>query len=221
MRTTEQELSIQRTNRQELTAIKSELKTQAAVLSGTTVTLWGLEVVDFMVLGQWLNTWGVAPGKVTGLIGILTAPFLHGSFSHLAANTVPLLLFSWLIMLRDNKEWAAVTMLTMLTSGLGTWLIAPAGTVHIGASGLVFGYFGYLLTVGIFQRKLSSILMSLFIGVFYGGLISGMIPFLVPGFISWQMHLFGFLGGVLGAYLLNNPAAERRRLMAGAEKSSA
>ena len=82
--------------------------------------------------------------------------------------------------------------------------------------GLVFGYFGYLLSMGIFERKLGSILLSLVIGILYGGLAFGMIPFLVPGFISWQMHLFGFLGGVFAAWTINRRTRSgKRRLLEG------
>lgn len=216
MKTLEQSVALERSSKHEMTEIKRELAWQAKVIGGMGAGLWLLELVDTFVLHQALNAYGVAPRSLGGLLGILTAPFLHGDLTHLASNTFPLLLFSWLIMMRDNREWGFSTAIVMLTSGLGTWLIGGANSVHIGASGLVFGYFGYLLSMGIFQRKLGAILLSLIIGVTYGGIAFGMVPFLVPGFISWQMHLFGFLGGVFAAWSVNRRTrGGQRRLLEG------
>lgn len=217
MRTVEEGTELTHTTaKHEMTQIKRELVWQAKVVGGMGAGLWLLELIDTFALGQALNAYGVAPRALGGLIGVLTAPFLHGDLAHLASNTFPLMLFSWLIMMRDNREWGASTAIIMLTSGLGTWLIAASNSVHIGASGLVFGYFGYLLSMGIFERKLGSILLSLIIGLLYGGLAFGMIPFLVPGFISWQMHLFGFLGGVFAAWFINRRTrGGKRRLLEG------
>ncbi len=214
--TKRQDFELELSTSNELTEIKKELGWQFKTLGLWGAALWGLELVDTYVLHQALNAYGIAPGKISGLIGVLTAPFLHGSLYHLAANTVPLMLFSWLIMLRDNREWGLVTAMSMLTTGIGTWLIGSAHSVHIGASGLIFGYFGYMLTIGIFQRKFSSILMSLFIGVTYGSLIFGMIPGFVPFYVSWEGHLMGFLGGVLSAWMVNRSTkGGKRRLLEG------
>jgi membrane associated rhomboid family serine protease len=216
MKTLEQSVALERSSKHEMTEIKRELVWQGKVLGGLGAGLWALELVDTFVLHQALNAYGVAPGKLSGLLGILAAPFLHGDLTHLASNTFPLLLFSWLIMMRDNREWGFASAIIMLTSGLGTWLIGSANSVHIGASGMVFGYFGYLLSMGIFQRKLGAILLSLVIGVTYGGIAFGMVPFLVPGFISWQMHLFGFIGGVFAAWSVNRRTrGGQRRLLEG------
>ncbi len=215
-RTNRQEFELQTTTSNELTEIKKELGWQFKTLGMIGAALWGLELVDTYVLGQALNAYGIAPGKISGLIGVLTAPFLHGSLIHLAANTIPLMLFSWLIMLRDNREWGLVTAVSMLTTGIGTWLIGSANTVHVGASGLIFGYFGFLLSIGVFQRKFSSILMSLVIGLTYGGLIFGMFPGFVPFNVSWEGHLMGFLGGLLSAWMVNkNTKGGKRRLLEG------
>ncbi|MEO1273209.1 MAG: rhomboid family intramembrane serine protease [Myxococcota bacterium] len=214
MRTTSEELSIRQLNRNELTEIRKELVVQGTVLGGTVTTLWALELVDIFLLGQGLNAWGLVPGKITGLIGLLTAPFLHGGLLHLIGNTVPFLLFSWLIMLRDNREWAAVTAISAFTSGMGTWLLGWIGLApaipHVGASGVIFGYFGYLLTVGLFERKFGAVLLSLFVGLSWGSLVFGMIPGFVPPFVSWQMHLFGFLGGALTAWLINSRSGQKK-----------
>lgn len=203
MKTLKSQHALQTTTQTELAEIKKELKFQAGALSLMGGSMWALELLDIYVFKQALNVWGVMPGKISGLIGVLTMPFLHGGLGHLIANTFPLLFFSWLIMLRDNREWGAVTAISLLSSGIGVWMTGAAGSVHIGASGLVFGYFGYLLTIGLFQRKFLAVMLSLFVGVGYGGLLFGMFPMTVPAFVSWQAHLFGFLGGALGAFLIN------------------
>ncbi len=184
----------------EARSIARELKTQAIVLGGFIALIWTLEIVDLLFLGGALNAYGISPRSIVGLRGILFAPFLHGGLAHVLANTIPFLTFGWLIMLRETSDFFVVTAVTMLTSGLGVWLIASPGTIHIGASGLIFGYFGFLLLRGYFERSFSAILFSLIVGLLYGSLIWGVLPLQVG--ISWQGHLFGFLGGVLAARLL-------------------
>jgi membrane associated rhomboid family serine protease len=189
----------------ELQAIKRELKGQAILLLGIVALLWVIEGVD-AVLGQALDVYGVIPRTVIGLRGILFAPFLHGSFVHLMANTVPLVVLGWLIMLRETRDFFVVWVVSAVVGGLGTWLIAPANSVHIGASGVIFGFLGYLLARGWFERKLLSVLLAVGVGVLYGGAIFGVLPGQVG--ISWQGHLFGLLGGILAARLMtrNGPA---------------
>lgn len=184
----------------EAKAIARELKTQAIVLGGFIALIWTLEIVDLLFLGGVLNAYGIRPRSIIGLRGILFAPFLHGGLAHVAANTIPFLTFGWLIMLRETSDFFVVTAVTMLTSGLGVWLIGSPYTIHIGASGLIFGYFGFLLLRGYFERSFSAILFSLIVGLLYGSLIWGVLPLQVG--ISWQGHLFGFLGGALAARLL-------------------
>jgi membrane associated rhomboid family serine protease len=145
----------------EAKAIARELKTQAIVLGGFIALIWTLEIVDLLVLGGALNAYGIRPRSIIGLRGILFAPFLHGGLAHVLANTIPFLTFGWLIMLRETSDFFVVTAVTMLTSGLGVWLIASPYTIHIGASGLIFGYFGFLLLRGYFERSFSAILFSL------------------------------------------------------------
>jgi membrane associated rhomboid family serine protease len=180
----------------EIQAIKRELKGQAILLAGIVALLWVIEGVN-AVFGQALDVYGVIPRALVGLRGILFAPFLHGGFVHLMANTVPLVVLGWLIMLRETRDFFIVSAVSALVGGLGTWLIAPSGTVHIGASGVVFGFLGYLLARGWFERKPLSVVLAALVGVLYGGAILGVLPGKVG--ISWQSHLFGLLGGILAA----------------------
>jgi membrane associated rhomboid family serine protease len=185
--------------RQETQALTRELKTQGTILGGFVAVMWILEIVD-IVLGGALNSYGVRPHQLIGLRGILFAPFLHGGLGHLIANTIPFLILGWFVMLQETSDFFVVTGITMLVSGLGTWLVGSSNSVHIGASGIIFGYLGFLLLRGYFERNFPSILLSLIVGFLYGGTIWGVLP--IQYGVSWQMHLFGFIGGVIAARLL-------------------
>jgi membrane associated rhomboid family serine protease len=180
--------------------VKATLKQQATVLGGFVAFLWVLEFVDWLIFRGSLNAFGIRPRTVDGLWGIFFAPLLHSNFAHLMANTVPLLVLGWFVLLRSMRTFAMVTMVTILVSGLGTWLIGPVNTVHIGASGLVFGYFGYLIIASYFERSLISVLWAVLVFFLYGSLLWGVLP--QGNGISWQGHLFGFVGGGVAAYLL-------------------
>jgi membrane associated rhomboid family serine protease len=184
---------------QETKALARELKTQGTILGGFVALIWALEVVDIF-LGGALNRYGILPRNLIGLRGILFAPFLHGNFAHLIANTIPFLTLGWFVMLRETSDFFVVTGITMLVSGLGVWLFGSAG-LHIGASGVVFGYLGFLLARGYFERNIPSILLSVIVGFLYGGAIWGVLP-TQPG-VSWEGHLFGFIGGVIAARFLS------------------
>lgn len=179
---------------------RQEIKTQAIILATFVAIFWLLEILDQFVFRGSLDIFGIIPHQVIGLRGILFAPFLHGDFPHLIANTVPFLILGWLVMLQETSDFFVVTGLTMLVGGLGVWLFAAPGSIHIGASILIFGYLGFLLLRGYFQRNIPSILLSILVFLLYGGTIWGVLPSR-PG-ISWQGHLFGFLGGVLAAKLI-------------------
>lgn len=179
---------------------RQEIKTQAIILATFVAIFWLLEILDQFVFRGSLDYFGIMPHQVIGLRGILFAPFLHGNFPHLIANTVPFLILGWLVMLQETSDFFIVTGLTMLVGGLGVWLFAAPGSIHIGASILIFGYLGFLLLRGYFQRNIPSILLSILVFLLYGGTIWGVLPSR-PG-ISWQGHLFGFLGGVLAAKLI-------------------
>lgn len=187
---------------QETKALVRELKTQGKILGGFAAVIWAIGIVDF-ALGGALNAYGIVPHHLIGLRGILFAPFLHGSLAHLIANTIPFLTLGWFVMLQETSDFFAVSAIAMLVSGLGVWLFGSPYSVHIGASGVIFGYLGFLLLRGYFERNVPSILLSLIVGFLYGGTLWGILP-TVPG-ISWQGHLFGFLGGVVAARLLARP----------------
>jgi len=184
---------------QETKAFVREFKTQVTILGGSVALMWVLELVDVIVFRQRLNIYGIIPREIIGLRGILFAPFLHAGFAHLISNTIPFLVLGWFVMLQETSEFFIVTPIIMLVSGLGVWLIGSPG-VHIGASGVVFGYLGFLLARGLFERNFLSIVLSLLVGSLYGSLIWGVLPTQIG--VSWEGHLFGFIGGVLAARFL-------------------
>lgn len=187
--------------------IVAELKLQAAILLGLVGLMWALELADQVVLGRALDVYGIRPRDPSGLWGILFAPLLHAGFGHLIANTGPFLALGWLIMLRAIRDFFAVTLVALLVGGLGVWLFAAPNTVHIGASGLIFGYLGYLLLRGTFERSAASIVLAVIVGVLYGGALWGLLPG-GPG-VSWEGHAFGFAGGGVAARLLARPRTRR------------
>ena len=169
------------------------------VLGFLIALMWLSEIVD-TAAGHRLDQYGIEPRDGDGLVGVATAPFLHAGFGHLISNTVPLLTMGLAIAFAGAVRVVAVTAIVALVSGLGTWLIAPEGTVHIGASGVVFGYGTYLLSRGVFNRDLVELAIAAVVAVLWGGaLLGGLLP---EEGISWQGHLFGAVGGVLAARLL-------------------
>lgn len=181
-------------------SLSRTLKTQAIILGGFVLLIWFLEIIDWLILKGSLDALGVQPRTLVGLRGILFMPFLHGSFSHVLANTIPFLILGWLVMLGGIPQFLTVAAVTIAVSGLGVWLFGSSNSVHIGASGLIFGFFGFILTKAYFERSVTSIALAIFVFALYGGLLLGAFP--QRAGISWQGHLFGFIGGAAAAYLL-------------------
>ena len=175
--------------------------------------MWVTEVVD-LAAGHRLDAYGIHPRDVDGLPEIVAAPFLHAGFGHLISNTVPFLAMGAAIALGGLVRVALVTLVVALISGLGVWLVAPSGEVHLGASGVVFGYASYLVTRGILSRRLTELAVGVVVVAIWGiGLLQGLLP---QERISWQAHLFGAIGGVAAAYAL-----ARRREPAPARPAAA
>lgn len=185
----------------QVTDVVQGTRSRVSLLVRTTALLWGLEVIDWLVFRGGLDQFGVRPRELSGLWGILFAPFLHGGFGHLLANTIPLLVLGFLATTRKKMDFFVVAAGSALVAGVGTWLIGGAGTVHIGASGVIFGFLGFLMGRGVFERSLSSIALSTVVTFFFGGMLWGVLP-TVGASISWEGHLFGFIGGVMVASML-------------------
>jgi membrane associated rhomboid family serine protease len=172
-----------------------------------TAGLYVIEAVD-TVSGDRLQRNGIEPLELDGLAGVLWSPLLHGNWAHLIANTVPFLVFGFLAMAGGIRQFALVTATIWLLGGLGVWLTGGhGGGVHIGASGLIFGWLVFLLTRGFFARSGLQILLAVGLFFVWGGILFGVLPG-QPG-VSWQAHLFGALAGLLAARLVAR--ADRRR----------
>jgi membrane associated rhomboid family serine protease len=175
--------------------------------------MWVDEIADKILDGR-LDAYGIEPRELDGLDGVVFAPFLHGGFQHLIGNTIPFLVLGFAIALGGIARVAAVTLIVAFVGGLGTWLVAPANTVHIGASGIVFGFASYLDARGAYSRSLVQIAVGIAVLAVWGTtLLQGLVP---EDGISWQGHLFGAIGGIVAAWLLHG-----RRVRAGAQPQPA
>jgi membrane associated rhomboid family serine protease len=170
-----------------------------AVVAGMVALMWVVELID-LVPGTSLDRFGIEPRTLVGLRGIVFAPFLHNGLAHLLSNTIPLLILGLVIAASGTKRFVEVTAIVMVVGGVGTWLTGASGSLHIGASGLVFGYLTYLLARAVFERKIVYLLGGAVVLFLYGGVLWGLVP--RPG-ISWQGHLFGAIGGIVAAKALH------------------
>ena len=168
-----------------------------------TALMWVVEAADSLIFHHSLDRQGIVPRTWGGLDGILWAPWLHGSFGHLLANTLPFLLLGGLVALGGIRRWVSVTLFVMIVGGLATWLLArPA--IHIGASGLIFGYAGFLFVAGFVEKSLKGVAVALVVGILFGGVVlHGVVP--VASWVSWESHLFGLVAGVLAAFVIADP----------------
>ncbi len=182
------------------TAWQSNLQQHAVIVGGFVATLWLLEAFDQLLGHGGLDAYGIRPRTLSGLLHIPLAPFLHAGFPHLIANTMPLIVLCWLTLLRGVRDFVVVTLTATLVSGLGIWLFGASNSIHIGASGLIFGYFGYLVARAYFERSLAALALAAVALILYGGILTGTLP--TRADISWLGHLFGFFGGILAAYWL-------------------
>ncbi len=177
------------------------------MIAGFIVLLYAIEVLD-TVLGGRLDGAGIIPREAEGLDGIAFAPLLHAGWGHLVANTGPLLVLGFLILLGGIARWLTVTAVVWVVGGAGVWLTGGPGTIHIGASILAFGWLVYLLLRGFFSGSLRQVAVAVVLLVVYGGLLWGVLPG-QPG-VSWQGHLFGAVGGGLAAWRLGRQDRDLR-----------
>ena len=163
------------------------------------LVIWVIELVN-LALGHRLNQWfGLEPRRFAGLIGIPAMPVLHGGIGHAAANTLPLIFLGAIGLIVAPRRFRKASLSIVLLSGLGVWLLARPGIV-VGASGLIFGWFGFLLALGAIERSPRAVAGAVIVIIFYGGMIWGVFPQGVR--ISWEAHMFGAAAGALVAYML-------------------
>jgi membrane associated rhomboid family serine protease len=188
----------------------SDWQTRFSILYDIIIITWTINAFNWVLLGRAMDWFGIRPRTVIGLLGIFFSPLLHGTIPHLLGNSLGFVVLGWLLLLRGEADFWAVTIVVLLASGLGVWLFGrgqayhltpdhlhSVDMVHIGASGIIFGYLGFLLFGSFFDDNPLSLLLSVTVGVFYWHLIPGILPKQIG--VSWEAHLFGFLGGILAA----------------------
>ncbi len=173
-----------------------KLKQQARFLVIIGAVLVVIEIINLLTMRS-LGTLGIMPRFIPGWWHIFTAPFIHGSPTHLITNLVPLMLFMWLTLQWGKRTFGWVTLTVFLLSGLCVWLFGRSA-FHVGASGIVYGYFGFLLLAGFMTRRIPYIIISVLVAILYGGLLMGILP--GKDFVSYEYHLFGFIAGLLAAW---------------------
>jgi membrane associated rhomboid family serine protease len=178
------------------------------VMAVFAAVLYVVELAD-VATSHHLDRFGIRPREVDGLWGVLGAPFLHASWWHLLSNTGPFVLLGWAVLLSGVRSWLVVTVVVIVVGGFATWLVAPSGLI-VGASGLIFGWLGYLIARAVFSRRLLWILGAVLAVFFFGGLFSGLLPSAGRD-VSWQGHVCGFAAGVLAGWLLHQRDREPRR----------
>ena len=180
-----------------MNALAQDVKGRIQVLACCISVLWLVQIVN-LLSGYQLNSYGIIPRELVGLRGIVFSPFLHASIEHLAMNTVPLAILGGILIIRGITPFLLVSLVVALIGGLGVWFFGQGNSVHVGASGLVFGYFGFLIFKGIFDKQIGTLLISGVVLFLYGGMIWGVFP--GKSGVSWEGHLFGLIGGVMSAY---------------------
>ncbi|MEM7056918.1 MAG: rhomboid family intramembrane serine protease [Pseudomonadota bacterium] len=164
------------------------------------LAIWIIEVIN-LLMGHRLNIWfGLQPRSISGLVGVPLMPLLHGGVGHLAANTLPLGLLGVIGLIVAPKRFFQASVLIVLVSGLAVWALARNGTV-VGASGLIFGWFGFLVTLGVIERSTRAIAGAAVVIIVYGGMIWGVLP-QDNVRVSWEAHLFGAIAGAVIARVM-------------------
>lgn len=180
------------------------------VLGGFVALLFVIELFNTLTLGSLTRTFGLRPRSADGLLDIFTFPLLHANLNHLLSNSLPLVIFGFLVFLSGLRVFLTALALSWLGSGITVWLIGDGG-ITVGSSGLVFGLFAFLLVRGFFNRSWKQILLAVVLFMGYGSILFGMLP-IVSGFVSWQAHLGGAAGGVVAALILRpRSGADRQR----------
>jgi len=159
-----------------------------------------IELVDQLVGGELDRIAGIRPGHISGLDGILLAPLVHDGFDHLVANAAPLVIMGTFVLASGTRRFLLATLVIAVVSGLGVWFLTPSNYLVIGASGIIFGWLGFLLIRGIVERSLWSLGVAVVVGLLYGWQVTALFP--TDSQVSWQGHLFGFAGGVLAAIVV-------------------
>ena len=161
--------------------------------------MWGLELADYTLFARRLANLGLHPQQTdfVGFVGIFTCAFLHGNWGHLLSNTIGYIPLSTLVLLKNRGQFIGLFWFIAIFDGIGVWLIGQPGTIHIGASGILFGFYGFLMLSSLFQVDIISLIACTLVMILLDQIIGGMNPNLSGFRISWEGHLMGFIAGSL------------------------
>jgi membrane associated rhomboid family serine protease len=187
------------------------------VMTGILVVIWALQIANYADSYQLTQTYGIVPRDVSRLPDILLAPLLHFSWTHIEGNSGPLFIFGFLAAYRGIGKFAAVTAIVVLTSGFAAWFFGTTNSVGAGASGVVFGYFGYIMVRGLFDRHVIDLLLGAVMALCFAYQFAVLLP---HQHVGWQAHVGGLLGGIVSGWLLRD-RRESARAVTPAKASAA
>ena len=177
------------------------------VMVAVLAILWIIQIFNALDNYGFDQSWGIVTRDVSSLPDIFTAPFLHVSWAHIEGNSGPLFIFGFLAAYRGVKKFVGVSILIIVVSGLGAWLTSPSGFSTVGASGVIFGYLGYILVRGVFDRHGIDIVIGLVMALCFAYQFTDLLPQNTG--ISWQAHAFGFGAGIVGGWLFRERRAKK------------
>jgi membrane associated rhomboid family serine protease len=190
-------------------AMIAEAKKALAVMVCLLAVIWIVQIVNAIDGYGLSDHYGVVPRDPGSLPDIFSAPFLHFSWAHIEGNSGPLFIFGLLAAYRGVKKFLAVSIFIIITSGLGDWLTGPGNSVGAGASGLLFGYFAYVIVKGLFDRHPIDIVIGMVMALCFAYQVTGLFP---QEHIGWQAHVFGVVGGLVGGWLFRDPRPKKPAL---------
>lgn len=172
-------------------------RAQLPFMGGLLLGLWVFNIINWLLLGSRLNVLGLYPRSAFGLVGIIFSPFLHGNFNHLFFNCIPLFVLGMFILALGQDVFIAVSILIALLEGIIVWLVGRK-YLHIGASGIISGYFGFILGLAYFYPTIISLVLAVVAVYYFGSIIAGIIP--TSEAVSWECHLAGLVSGLIVMY---------------------
>jgi membrane associated rhomboid family serine protease len=187
-------------------SLASPIGRAASLMVVFLAVLWLVQLVNAGTDYSLAQSGGILPRQPNSLVDILTSPFLHGSLEHLAGNALPLFSLGLIAAIPSPKRFLLMTLVVIVVGGFGVWLFSPDNSITVGASGVVFGYFGYLLLRGLVDRRPADVVISIGIALAYGYAMWNSVGFGVEG-VSWQGHVAGMVGGMVAALVLRLPKA--------------
>ena len=179
-------------------SVLAEARKAFFVMAGFLAVIWVLQIANWADHYRITLDYGIRPRDIASLPEVISAPFLHFSWAHIEGNSGPLFIFGFLAAYRGVRKFIWVTILIICTSGLAAWLAEPANTIGAGASGLVFGYFGYIMVRGFFDRHLIDMVIGAIMALCFAYQFSVLLP---RAGIGWQAHIGGLVGGVAAGWI--------------------